>query len=155
MSTIEVRVASTTTVDNFQAEVAAGNVQFYKVRANGTTRHIPVFAEGSKEFTEAEQVQEWREEGRSMKAIANELHMSVPSVRRLINSYLLSDEVAEYDAEDIAEILADAQGEEAPEVGEIVSPAGEPHDGPQCSKCGDNLNSGNVCAECAASVFQS
>ena len=109
MSTIEVRVTEAVTVANFRESVANGNVQFYRVRGNGTTRHIPVFAEGTPEFEQAEQVMEWREDGRDMKTIAAELHMSVPSVRRLINSYLLSDEVAEYDQEDIAEILADAQ----------------------------------------------
>lgn len=148
MSTIEIRVTDTVTVDNFKDELAKGNVQFYRVRGNGTTRHIPVFAEGTKEFEQAEYVAEQREEGVTMKALATELHMSVPSVRRLINSYLLSDEVAEYEPEDIEELLASARDGE-PEVGEIVSPAGEPHDGPACVKCGDNLASGNICSECS------
>lgn len=125
MSTIEIRVTEAVTVANFRESVANGNVQFYKVRGNGTTRHIPVFAEGTKEFEAAEQVMEWREDGRDMKTIAAELHMSVPSVRRLINSYLLSDEVAEYDEEDIAEILADAQEGDGTNETEVL-PADEP-----------------------------
>jgi hypothetical protein len=127
VSTIEIRVTESVTVANFTESVANGNVQFYRVRGNGTTRHIPVFAQGTPEFETAEQVAEWREDGKTMKDIAAELHMSVPSVRRLLNSYLLSDEVAEYDEEEIAEILADAQEGDGTDATEIL-PAEEPEE---------------------------
>lgn len=160
MSTIEIRVAESVTVDNFQDELAKGNVQFYRVRGNGTTRHIPVFAEGTKEFEVAEYVAEKREDGTTMKALATELHMSVPSVRRLINSYLLSDEVAGYEPEDIEDLLAQAKDgepvaegneEAAPEwvIGMITGPA-EDDSEHHCTKCGDALESGNICNECFA-----
>lgn len=119
MSTIEIRVTEAVTVENFRAEAAKGTVQFYRVRGNGTTRHIPFYAEGSEAREVAEQVSEWREEGKTMQAIAADLHMSVPSVRRMLNSLLLSEEVDGYDEEEIAEILADAaegDGTEATEV---------------------------------------
>jgi len=125
MSTIEIRVTEAVTVANFRESIATGDVQFYRVRGNGTTRHIPVFAEGTKEFQVAEQVAEWREDGRTMKDIATELHMSIPSVRRLLNSYLLSDEVAEYDEEEIAELLADAHEGDGTNETEIVAPSTE------------------------------
>lgn len=159
MSTIEIRVTEAVTIANFAESVANGNVQFYKVRANGTTRHIPVFAEGTEDFEKAEQVAEWREDGRTMKSIATELHLSVPSVRRILNSFYLSDEVAGYEQEDIEEILAEAEpvadGNEFV-IGEVVAPSeAEGHEGePRCSECADVLASGNVCAECAAKPFQ-
>lgn len=160
MSTIEIRVTESVTVANFAEELAKGNVQFYKVRGNGTTRHIPVFAEGTKEFEQAEYVAEQREEGVTMKALATELHLSVPSVRRLLNSYLLSDEVAQYEPEDIEELLADARnGEEVAEdneeakpewvIGMVVGPAEDEGDH-HCTKCGDTLEEGNICNECFA-----
>lgn len=152
MNTIEIRVTESVTVANFAESLAKGDVQFYKIRANGTSRHIPVFAEGTKEFQSAEWVQEQREEGRSMKDIAAELHLSVPSVRRLINSYLLSDEVAGYDAEEIAELLnvEDAEPTTEPErvIGQIVAPSDEAKPGdPVCQTCGDVLEEGNICWE--------
>lgn len=127
MSTIEIRVTESVTVANFREELAKGNVQFYRVRGNGTTRHIPVFVEGTKEFEVAEYVAEQREEGATMKALAAELHMSVPSVRRLINSYLLSDEVAGYEQEDIEELLADAAEGDGTDATEVL-PADEPEE---------------------------
>jgi hypothetical protein len=157
VSTIEIRVTENVTVDNFAESIANGNVQFYRVRGNGTTRHIPVFAEGTKEFEVAEYVAEQREEGTTMKALATELHMSVPSVRRLINSYLLSDEVAGYEQEDIEELLASAREDQPVAegneyvIGMIVAPAGEGKDGdPTCQHCGDVLEEGNICNECFA-----
>lgn len=153
MSTIEVRVTESVTAENFFEAVAKGDVQFYRVRGNGSTRHIPVFSEGSPEFQSAEWVQEQREDGRSMKDIAAELHLSVPSVRRLINSYSLSDEVAGYEAEDIEEILAMGNEDSTPEVGEVTGPAEDASEH-YCTECGDALESGNVCPECAAKVFK-
>lgn len=119
MSTIEIRVTEAVTVDNFAKAAAEGTVQFYRVRGNGTTRHIPFYAEGTKEREVAEYVAEQREDGVSMKAIATELHMSVPSVRRMLNSLLLSEEVDGYDEEEIAEILADAHEGDGTEATEI------------------------------------
>jgi len=115
---LEIRVTPEVTVDNFAESLASGNVQLYTVRGNGTTRHIPFFAEGTEDREVAEQVAEWREDGRTMKAIATELHLSVPSVRRMLNSLYLSEDVESYDEEDIAAILADAaevaEGNEEP-----------------------------------------
>lgn len=155
MSTIEIRVTEAVTVANFAESVANGNVQFYTVRGNGTTRHIPVFAEGTEGFQVGEQVAEWREDGRTMKSIAAELHLSVPSVRRMLNSFYLSDEVAGYESEDIEELLAEA-GEVADSnektewvIGMITGPAEDASDH-HCTHCGDALETGNICNECFA-----
>lgn len=127
MSTLEIRVTEAVTVANFTEAAAKGEVQFYKVRGNGTTRHIPFFAEGSKEREVAEWVAEQREEGVTMQAIAKDLHLSVPSVRRMLNSLLLSEEVDGYDEEEVAEILADANEGDGTDATEIL-PADEPED---------------------------
>lgn len=160
MNALEVRVTANVTADNFVAEAAKGNVQFYKVRANGTTRHIPFFADGTKEREEAEWIAEQREDGRTMKAIAEELHLSVPSVRRILNSLLLSEEVEGYEPEDVEDlIIAELPTGEEPvlfTVGTVVNPSDEAEEGsPQCTKCGDELDKGNLCTECAAGIFAS
>lgn len=123
MSTIEIRITETVTPDNWTESVASGKVKFYRVRSNGTTRHVPFFAEGSKEREEGEWVLEQREEGRTMQDIASELHLSVPSVRRMINSALLADEVDEYDEEDIVALLQEAHAEDTEATAETQAPA--------------------------------
>jgi hypothetical protein len=150
MNTIEIRVTEAVTVENFRQQAAEGNVQFYRVRGNGTTRHIPFFAEGTKDREVAEWVAEQREDGVTMKALATELHLSVPSVRRILNSLLLSEEVDEYEDEDIAEILAVANEGTEPEVGEVMVPSEEEWDGPRCTNCSDGINKGTICTECAS-----
>lgn len=113
MSTILTVITEGTTVDNFAASLAEGKVKFYRVRENESTRHIPYFAEGTADREVGEWVLEQRDEGVTMKAIASEMHSSVPTVRRLINAVLLAQEVEEYDEEDIAELLEDAAVEPA------------------------------------------
>lgn len=108
MSTILFSVTEGTTVENFGQALAEGKVRFYRVRENDTFRHVPYYAEGSEERETAEWVLEQRDEGVTMKAIAAEMHSSVPTVRRMINAVLLAQEVEEYDEDEIAEVLAEA-----------------------------------------------
>lgn len=113
MSNIAVTITEGTTVDTFPTAVAEGRVRFYSVRGNGTTRHMQYLTGKDREI--AEWVVQQREEGVTMKAIAAEALMSVPTLRRLINALALTEEVDEYDAEDIAALLAEAfDGTEAP-----------------------------------------
>lgn len=107
MSGIAITAAAGTTVETFVQAAAEGSVKFYRLRDNGTYRHIPFLAADSKDRETAEWVAEQREEGVTMKAIAADMHMSIPSVRRVLNSLLLTEEVEEYDTDEIAEILAD------------------------------------------------
>jgi hypothetical protein len=109
MTTIVTTIAQDVTAANFAEAVETGRVRFYRVRANGSTRHVPFLPEGSEQRMLAEWIVEQRDEGRTMKSIATEALLSVPSVRRLINSLLLTEEVEDYDEEDIAEILASAE----------------------------------------------
>lgn len=108
-NTTIITVSADTTVDNFLEQASTGKVRFYTQRGNGTLRHIQ-FPTG-----EAREIGEWvlmqREEGVSMRDIAKEMHSAVPTVRRIINATLLAQEVEEYDAEEIADILAEAAEE--------------------------------------------
>jgi DNA-binding NarL/FixJ family response regulator len=74
-------------------------VDFHKERANGTTRHLPMPTTDEAKAT-AEWVLAQREEGVTMKAIAAEMHVSVPTVRRIINGALLAQELAEGEWDD-------------------------------------------------------
>lgn len=104
MTAIVTTVTSTTTVDTLVTEAAEGKVQFHTERGNGTFRRIAFLAEGSPEREVAEWVASQREEGVTMKAIAAEMHVSVPTVRRMINALLNTLDVEE----EAEEILANA-----------------------------------------------
>lgn len=105
-NSIAFTVVEGVTVETFQQDLAEGKVRTYIVRKDDTMRHVPYMVEGTEERETAEWVMEQREEGVTMKEIAKALHLSVPSVRRMINGLLLAEEVEEFEAEDIAEILA-------------------------------------------------
>ena len=112
MSHIEITYDQTVTTDNFFQKAESGAVKFYRVRGNGTTRRIPYLGTSESQVRqEAEWVLEQREEGRSMKAIAAELHQSVPTVRRTINALLLAEEVEDFDRDELEELLSEATNE--------------------------------------------
>lgn len=119
MNTIATTVTQGTTVETFVESAANGTVKFYRVRDNGTFRHIPFLADGTQDREVAEWVADQRDQGVTMKAIATEMHQSVPSVRRILNSLLLTEEVEGYDSDEIAEILAEVATLEA----EVVAAA--------------------------------
>jgi len=106
MTSIMFTIAQGTTVETFAEALATGDVKFYRVRDNDTTRHIPYLAPETAERETAEWVLEQREEGVPMKELAKALHASIPAVRRMINGALLAQEVEEMEPEDIAEVLA-------------------------------------------------
>lgn len=101
MSTITATAVKTITVDTFVEAAANEEVKFHTLRANGTARRIRVLTPEEREV--AEWVMEQREEGVTMKALAATMNLSVPSVRRLINRYLLTEEVLEADTDEAAE----------------------------------------------------
>lgn len=120
MSTIVTTVTSTdVTAENFLEAAAKGTVKFYTERSNGTTRHVQFLAEGTADREVAEWVLVQRDAGVPMRSIANEMHASIPTVRRMINALLLTLEVEEYDTDEIADLLALVDSEEpqsAPEA---------------------------------------
>lgn len=102
MTGIVTTTSTVVTVENLADEAAQGHVKFHTLRNNGTTRRIQFLAEGTAEREVAEWVMAQRGEGVTMKAIAAEMHVSVPTVRRMINALLLTWEV-----EDEAEAILD------------------------------------------------
>lgn len=105
MTGIVTTVSTSTTVDTLATEAAEGVVKFHTLRSNGTTRRIQFLVEGSPEREVAEWVVGQRNEGVTMKTIAAQMHVSVPTVRRMINALLLTWEVEE----DAAEVLDSVQ----------------------------------------------
>jgi hypothetical protein len=106
MSTIITQVNADTTVENFFDQAAKGTVKFYRERGNGTTRHIAFLADGTTDREVAEWAADQREQGVTMRTLSREMHLSVPTIRRMLNALLLTEEVEEYEAEDIADLLA-------------------------------------------------
>jgi FixJ family two-component response regulator len=104
MSTIAITATKPVTIDTFVEAVNTEAVKFHTVRSNGTTRRVRVLTAEEREV--ANWVQAQREEGMTMKEIAKEMSLSVPSVRRLINRALLTEEVLEGDVEEQEEWVA-------------------------------------------------
>jgi DNA-binding NarL/FixJ family response regulator len=105
MTTIVTTVQATTTVDTLVPEAAEGKVKFHTQRSNGTFRRVQFLAEGTKDREVAEWVAAQREEGVTMKAIAAEMHVSVPTVRRMLNALLLTQEIEEADQDEKADLV--------------------------------------------------
>lgn len=63
--------------------------RFYKVRGNGTKRHVPTLA--GDDLALAETVRGKREAGSTMRQLADEMHLSVSTLRRLLNSLALTE----------------------------------------------------------------
>jgi hypothetical protein len=123
MSKLQITTDATVTADSFVEAAAEGKVRFHTVRSNGTTRRVQFFAQGSKPRTEAEWILAQREAGRSMVEIATHMHVSIPSVRRMINALLLAREVEAMDADSVEALLADAkrEGEEPAKTPEEIA----------------------------------
>jgi hypothetical protein len=83
-------VLTTSTATNVVAALTEGTASLHRTRANGTTRNIPFYAVGTTVRQQAEQVATLREAGLGMAKIAAEMHMSIPTVRRMLNSLILS-----------------------------------------------------------------
>lgn len=79
--------------ETFQAAAAAGKVVFHVRRSDGTLRRMSYLKPGSPERRVSERIEKSREKGVPMKDIADKLHISVPTVRRIINNLELSKHV--------------------------------------------------------------
>lgn len=114
---LAITVSPSTTPDTFLSDAVTGKVLFHTERGNGTFRRVHFLADGTKEREIAEWVADQREQGVTMRKIAAELHMSVPSVRRMINDLILTEEFEQMDTEELEEIIqgaaeAEVTGEE-------------------------------------------
>lgn len=71
-----------------------GQLQAYRVRANGTMRHLALYPLGSTERDTAEWISDAVDfDGRSVDAVARELHVSTATVRRYLEGLELTEEV--------------------------------------------------------------
>lgn len=103
-NTISITATQPVTADTFVEAALAGSVKFHSVRADGTQRRIQLLT--GDELETGEWVMEQREANVPMRNIARTMHVAVPTVRRLINRYLLTEEVTEADADELAEMAA-------------------------------------------------
>lgn len=104
MSTIAITATRPTSPDTFVADALAGTVQFHNVRANGTQRRVRLLA--GEDLEAAEGIVEAKDDGTTMRELAKMLHVAVPTVRRTINRYLLTEEVLTADEDELAEMVA-------------------------------------------------
>jgi hypothetical protein len=101
------RTAADQVVADPKAMLDAGLLVAYSERANGTTRHLELAPVGSTRRDTAEWISERLDEGATVKQVARELHASVPTVRRLLMSLELTEEI---EAGEWDDVWADAQG---------------------------------------------
>ena len=116
MNAIVTTITPDTTPDTFLVDAVAGAVKFHTERSNGTFRRVHFLPADSTERQTAEWVVLQREEGKTMKAIAAEMHVSVPTVRRMINDLLLTQEMEDSDSEEIADLIEGGYVEETVEA---------------------------------------
>jgi hypothetical protein len=71
-----------------------GLLRAYRVRANGTMRHLDLLPLDSTKRETAEWINDAVDmDGRSVESVARELHISTPTVRRFLESLALTEEV--------------------------------------------------------------
>lgn len=93
------------------AMLDAGLLVAYSERSNGTTRRLELCPVGSTRRDTAEWVSERLDEGATLRTVARELHVSVPTVRRFIMALELTEEI---EAGEWDDVWAVAQGFAAP-----------------------------------------
>jgi hypothetical protein len=91
MASIKVVIAEGVNTKNFPEAVKTGQVRFYRVRENGTTRNVPVLSDQDRETAEA--IRTARAEGVTVREIAKTHHISVATVRRLLAELDLTERV--------------------------------------------------------------
>jgi hypothetical protein len=114
------RTAADQVVADPKAMLDAGLLVAYSERANGTTRHLELCPVGSTRRDTAEWISERLDDGATVRTVARELHVSVPTVRRFIMALELTEEI---EAGEWDDVWADAQGfAPADEQVEVCSP---------------------------------
>lgn len=100
MTTYVLAATPGATLASAQDMLAAGTLTAYTQRANGTQRHLELAPLGSTRRDTAEWVSERLEDGATVAQVAAELHVSKPTVRRMIMSLELTEEIeaGEWDA---------------------------------------------------------
>src|ERR1044072_5150481 len=71
----------------------AGELTAYRVRSNGTMRHLELYPLGSTAREAAEWINDAIEmDGRSVQSVGRELNISTPTVRRFLEGLALTEE---------------------------------------------------------------
>jgi hypothetical protein len=73
-----------------QRPVIMVGAKFYRVRSNGTKRHVPTLA--GEDLALAETVRGKRSAGATMRQLSEEMHLSVSTLRRLLGSLALTEQ---------------------------------------------------------------
>lgn len=73
-----------------QRPVIVVGTKFYRVRGNGTKRHVPTLA--GEDLALAETVRGKRSAGATMRQLSEEMHLSVSTLRRLLGSLALTEQ---------------------------------------------------------------
>lgn len=105
------RAAADQVVADPKAMLDAGLLVAYSERANGTTRRLELCPVGSTRRDTAEWISERLDDGATLKTVARELHVSVPTVRRFIMALELTEEI---EAGEWDDVWADTQGFDVP-----------------------------------------
>lgn len=98
---------------DLEAAAKAGKATFHVRRSDGTFRRMAYLPPGSAARRTAEKVEKQRQDKVSMKDIAKGMHVSIPTVRRIINNLELSRNIEKGDMS-YAVALAPAGTEMAP-----------------------------------------
>lgn len=105
------RVTADQLVADPKAMLDAGLLVAYSERANGTTRRLELAPIGSTRRDTAEWINEQLEDGRSVRQVATELHVSTSVVRRFLLALELTEEI---EAGEWDDVWAETQGFAAP-----------------------------------------
>lgn len=92
-SSVYATVENGSVAETLQQAAAAGKVTFHIRRSDGSLRRMAYLPPGSAARRVAERVDKARQSNVPMKDIAAKLHVSVPTVRRIINNLELSRRV--------------------------------------------------------------
>jgi hypothetical protein len=79
--------------NDLAAMLAAGELRAYRVRGNGTMRHVALYPLDSTGRDMAEWVSEQTNDGQSVAHVARDLHVSTAAVRRIIIGLELTEEI--------------------------------------------------------------
>lgn len=104
-------VAPDAVAPTLQAAAAAGKATFHVRRTDGSLRRMAYLPPGSQQRKLAEKIVAMRDKKPPvpMKDIAANLHVSIPTVRRMINNLELTQHIEKGDAQ-IAVVFANPEG---------------------------------------------
>lgn len=90
---VQITATAVPSATTLQHLAASGEAVFHIRRDDASLRRMAYLVPGTKERKLAEDIEIMRADGQEMKAIARKIHVSVPTVRRMINSLELSQAV--------------------------------------------------------------